>query len=621
MPEVTIDGRRVKLSPGQVIGKGGEADIYDLGQGLALKLFKSPRHPDLQGQQMEQQAAKLRLQQHQTKLPAFPAGLPSRVIQPLKLAMDARNQKVVGYVMTKVEAAEVLLRYSERSFRSAGVATGTVVDIFRDLHATVGALHQAGIVIGDFNDLNVLVRGTQAFVIDADSFAYQQFLCTTFMAKFVDPLLCDPRFSTPMLVRPHTVDSDWYAFAVMLMQSLLFTGPYGGVYRPADTTKRMGIDARPLHRITVWHPEVRYPKPAAPFEVLPDELLAQLMAIFKDDQRGEFPDELLAAMRWQVCPQCGLEHARARCPACLHQAPVVNQTVTIRGSVTAREVFRAPGAIVYATLQRGKPRWLYHDGASLKREDGDVVAVFTPEPGLRYRISGNRSFVAKGQRVLEFQSGCDPKVTIVDTANAHPAFGANESGLYWADRGALKSEGRFGPTYIGQTLTDQTRFWVGPTFGVGFYRAGELTKGFVFDARKPGINDTVPLPPFSGQLVDATCYFGQDAWLMLTVKQGAQLVNHCYVISPTGEIRAQAEELTGSDTWLGYIHAIAAGSRFALAASDEGVMQVEISGGALVVTGHFPDTKPFVATDSQLLLAPDGLYVFGRQTIHHLTIK
>ncbi len=59
----------------------------------------------------------------------------------------------------------------------------------------------------------------------------------------------------------------------MLMQSLLFVGPYGGVYRPTDKKKTVLHDARPLKRITVFDPEVRYPKPARPYNMLPDDLL------------------------------------------------------------------------------------------------------------------------------------------------------------------------------------------------------------------------------------------------------------------------------------------------------------------------------------------------------------
>ena len=44
---------------------------------------------------------------------------------------------------------------------------------------------------------------------------------------------------------------------------------------------------------------------------------------------------------------------------------------------------------------------------------------------------------------------------------------------------------------IGEVLEGQTRFWVGPAFGLGFYRAGAFSVAFTFDAMKSGINDSL----------------------------------------------------------------------------------------------------------------------------------
>ena len=129
----------------------------------------------------------------------------------------------------------------------------------------MAGLHALGVVIGDFNDLNVLVKDEQAYLIDADSFQFGGFLCRVFPERFVDPLSCDPQERRPLLCKPFSTDSDWHAFAVMVMQTLLSVGPYGGVYRPKSTSARVPEYARPLRRITVFHPEVLYPKPAAPY--------------------------------------------------------------------------------------------------------------------------------------------------------------------------------------------------------------------------------------------------------------------------------------------------------------------------------------------------------------------
>ena len=55
--DLYVEGRRVVPRPEAMIGAGGEAEIYDLGDSVALKLFKPPTHPDFQGRPTEQQAA------------------------------------------------------------------------------------------------------------------------------------------------------------------------------------------------------------------------------------------------------------------------------------------------------------------------------------------------------------------------------------------------------------------------------------------------------------------------------------------------------------------------------------------------------------------------------------
>ena len=79
--------------------------------------------------------------------------------------------------------------------------------------------------------------------------------------------------------------SDWYAYYVMLMQSLLFVGPYGGVFKPKDKTRKVPHDARPLHGISVWDKQVRYPKPAKPLDILPDSFQNSLRDIFVEGKR------------------------------------------------------------------------------------------------------------------------------------------------------------------------------------------------------------------------------------------------------------------------------------------------------------------------------------------------
>jgi DNA-binding helix-hairpin-helix protein with protein kinase domain len=397
--DVYVAGKRVHISPKKAVGEGGEADVYALGSGLALKLFKQPDHPDLAAFPDQQREATKRLAVHQRKLPAFPQGLPDRVIALLDAATDRPGRQILGYTMRFVQAAAVLLRYGEKTFRQQGIGASVVTAVFRDLHATVRQLHAADIIIGDFNDLNVLVRDTQAYLIDADSFQFGQFLCQVYTERFVDPLLCDPRATHPILTQPYGAGSDWYAFAVMLFRALLLVDPYGGVYKPKSASQQLPHSARPLYRITVFHPAVKYPKPAYRYDILPDELLQYFQQVFTHDQRGAFPLALLDNLRWITCPQCHLEYARAVCPACGGTAsPSVHAVVSVRGQATAKKVVEVSGRLIWASTDNGTLRYLVHTSDTFCREGQQRVFSGRLHPHLTFRLLPDYTLVGQGNQ-------------------------------------------------------------------------------------------------------------------------------------------------------------------------------------------------------------------------------
>lgn len=619
--EVYLRGIRITLDPSKSIGKGGEADVFLVDNDKALKVFKKPNHPDYAGFPQEQQAARERIAEHQRKLIVFPRNLPSRVIMPEDLATDSAG-KILGYTMRFIRGAEPLLRYGERPFRQAGIDNTKMVEIFRDLHKSVSEIHQAKVVIGDFNDLNVLVSGSAGYLIDADSFQFGEFLCRMFAAKFVDPLLCDPQQSELVLIRPHNPDSDWYAFSIMLMQCLLFVDPYGGIYLPKDKSKKIPQGKRPLHRITVFHPEVRYPKPAVPYTVLPDDLLEHLHRVFEKDFRSSFPSKLLE-IRWTHCLNCGLEHARNVCPVCASPAPSsIKEITTIRGKVIVTKIFRTPGVILFAAFQNEELKWLYHeDSDKFKREDGIVVIRGDLDPQMRYRIFGGSTLLAKGNQLVTLTPNQPASRIMVDCYGNLPIFDTNERSRYWLESGRLMRDAQFGPAYIGDVLPGQTLFWVGSYFGFGFYRAGNLSIAFVFDTERPGINDAVRLPPFSGQLIDSTCVFSKDrCWFFTSAQESGAIVNRCAVIKPDGSIEAIAKSDKGESNWLSNIRGKCAAGSFLLSATDEGIVRVEPDRGQIVQTRDFPDTEPFVNANCHLFPGKGVLYVVDRQEIRTLKI-
>jgi H/ACA ribonucleoprotein complex subunit 3 len=604
-----------------VIGKGGEADIFKLDAATVLKLYKQPADPDYTGNTVAQLGAKARIAEQQRKLPAFPKNLPSEIVTPTALAYNKTGDQVVGYTMPYVDGMDVLMRLGDRQYReTSGTDANQVMSTFRALHQVVTTLHACHVVIGDFNDLNVLTNDKTFRIVDADSMQFDAFACHTFTNRFVDPLRCDPTMLT--LARPHNEQSDWYAYFIMLLQSLLYVGPYGGVHRPKNG-KRLQFDARVLARLTVLNDDVIYPKPALPLRTLPDEVLGYMQSVFEQDKREVFPLRLLDGLRWTTCAKCGFTHARSVCPGC--SAPgAPTQTVTIRGTVTAHRLFQTKGRLLHVARQAGKLHYLYHEDGAFYREAGRKLFVGDLDPELRFRIQDKTTLIGKRGTLLSLNEAGESQRLTTDTYHGTlPIFDANARDAFWVNNGQLLKSDRLGSRYVGDVLLGQTLFWTGDAFGFGFYQAGQLTRAFTFTPQMRGINDQVDITSLPGQLIDATCVFSDThAWFMTTSQEQGELLHRCYVLDQQGAVLAQSSAKHGEDVWLGdgIRGHLAVGSSLYVA-TNEGIMRVGIEGSAIHQERQFPDTEPFVDTHTQLVAGPGGIYAVSSQEITLLEIR
>jgi serine/threonine protein kinase len=644
MNEVFIKGKRIKLDPTAAKGKGGEADIYGLsdfykdGRQIALKAFKTPDHPDYKNPDgttniNEQKGAIERLKAHQKKLPLFPRNLPPQVVSPIEFATDKVGATILGFTLEFLDKHNLLADYKSKGFRqSGGITNDRVCSIFRDLHAAVTGVHGANAVLGDFNDLNILVSPQEKVrIIDADSMQFGPFFCSTFTQTFVDPTLCvpnpDPNVSGPILTKPHNQYSDWYAFAVMLFQSLLFLdgGPYGGLYKPKDKSKKIPNPDRWQQRITVFNPEVGYPRPCPPMTIFPDNILHFFEKTFVKDVREIFPSKMLD-LTWTVC-NCGAVHARNACPVCQTTAYTAPTQVTrIRGKVKVTTVFGKPTIVIlHATTQNGELKYLYHDGQSYRREDDSVVVAGPLDPQMRFRIQGKETVIGKSGTLLTLAGGKVVDKAVVDHYGLLPIFDTTPTNRLWINQGRiLRNKELMGiqaPDTIGHALQGQTLFWVGPKFGFGFYRAGELSRAFVFDVNGIGINDSVDIP-IKGQIIDSTCIFSEKAcWFFLSTKEGSKIINHCHVIHPDGKVVANISAEKGTELWLDNIRGKIVFGNTLFVPTDDGLQRFDLKGATVEKTAEFPDTEQFVDSGSVLLPGKQGIYVVDSHEIRLLQMQ
>jgi hypothetical protein len=537
---VYIDGKPLTLAPAALLGQGGEAEVYDLGDGRVVKWWKPADHPDFEGLPQAQAAATARIAQAPTKLSMLPSSLPREVIVPIGFARAKREGAVVGYLMPRVTGTP-LHSYGEPKWRQAHpVSNEVVVAALLSLHTALAGLHRANIVVGDCNDLNVLVEGRAVHLIDVDSYQYRSWSCAMFSERFLDPRLCDAHLRP---IQPHDRDSDWFAFAAMAFRSLLGVGPWGGVHQPPAGSPRIAAALRPVHRLSVLGPNIVYPRAARPLATLPDDLIAVFRAIFEQDRRGEFPRHELERLRFRACTKCNEDHAALRCPSCqtrAHQPPLVSngrlqwQPLRQRLELATREV----------------------------TEDGEIY------------LAGD----------------------------------------------ALLRRTRLGSERIGSVLAGQTRVWAGAKLGIGFYRAGGFTVGFVFRPERGTLDDRVQLPRVRGQLVDAHAVIGDDrAWLFLTLAEAGKLLTTCIVIG--ADARVLATDPLADHPWLAGAHGACAAGPHLFVPTDEGIARIEVVQGAIAHTRTFLETAPLVAAGDRLALAAGGIAVSraGDAVLLHLS--
>jgi len=635
MKTVYLNGQAIRLS--KEIGAGQEAVVYDMGNGQVAKIYRFPDDPYYAQSLPEQKAAKVRIAMHQKKLAMYPGGLPSNIIVPSNLLTDKQGI-ILGYTMRFITGGETLLKYGDMGYRqSMNISNNEIRDIFLGLHDTVRSLHAKKVIIGDFNDLNILVKHKQVYMIDTDSYQFGPWISTMYTEKFVDPLICDTvvTHNNPVwtMTRNHNYNGDWYGFSALLFKSLLFVDPYGGIYKPKDANKRMKQQLRPSRRINVFDSEVVYPKHAYPYNVLDANSLRYFQDIFNKDIRGEFPRALLSNMHWNMCNACGIEYANPVCPVCNAGRVHVFAPISVSGNVQIKEVFVTNGTIMFADVQHGKLVYVYHENDQYRRETDRVVISGTLSRGLHIAINGTSTVLSESHTMAIIdQSGKSQKM-FIDCVGTRAVCDANANQIYWVENGNIYKANPLGleysPINIGQAIVDNTLLWTGDKFGFGIYKAGNILQGFIFDDTSKVINDKVNLPFIKGEIIDAKTYISNDiAWFMIASKDQSQYINHCIVIDKHGKILTHITDEIENKSWLSHIKGKSAIGNYLFCPTDDGIMRISIdpaiagqAPNGQLETKVFVDTENYVNEQSSLLVSPMGIYVIKRNKILLVSMK
>jgi hypothetical protein len=623
--DLLLQGRRVRVTDRDLLGQGGEADVYRLGD-LALKIFRAP------------DAAKL------AKVRAFPRDLPPAVIAPLDVVQSPKGLDV-GYAMPVVEGAFEIRRLAERAFRVGDVDGNAVLGVIEALSCAVDALHARGVVVGDLNEGNVLVdlgaapgvakgvrgsRVARALLIDADSLHLPGHPCTVAHERFLDP-----RLYGQDLAAGFDTASDRYALAVLLFQSLLFVHPYGGVHPAHPTLLR-----RAQARCSALAPGVKLPRAAASPEILPDALRDWLGRVFERGERPHLAEAGLDRLRFTRC-SCGVEHGRARCPGCSVQIAVrvsafpalsalsalpALPAIVRRGRCVVRRVLEARGNLLAFAAQR-TPAWVVEEEGGLRREDGSPVgARVVPALG-RIAIGGRTTWIATGEVAVGWRDGCEVARLACTKGPLGAAFDANE-------RAAFRVHGDHVVDDQGRRLAacpgGLSWLRVGARLGLVVYRVGRAARAVVFhtgDAAEVGGRDvTLPTSVFGDAKVvrlDAT-FDDHHALLAVELERAGKVERATLLLDARANLLALEHGAASGHPLLGGAgtRALANGRVIAAASDALALFEADAATQKFVERARFPDAGPFVSPDDALCAAPGGaLFVVGPSTVDELNLS
>ena len=514
---IYIQNQRYQLDAADLIQSGGEGMVFGLGN-TAVKLYHQPTPT------------------HQAKLHYWFAQrwqLPPDVLAPCTPVHDKFGQ-LIGLQMARLPAhAQPFKRFSQPNFwQQHALRTRQIIPLLQRLHQTLSRLHQLQIVVGDLNETNIFFtppdkNGSEAFWIDVDSYQFGNFPCPVAMPAFLDPALYHV---TNFGERPQfTPLTDWYAFTVLLVKSLLQVHPYGGVHR-----QHKSLRARATAGISILDGDVTLPPNARPPETLSDDLLHYLHSTFTQAERRPFPAHLLQqyAQNLRTCPHCGLDFPANRpgCPSCSHPTPVPTGPAAATGP---RTLLRVDGFIEAVFGQpNGRLLIITRQGAQVRLARAGIggmvsdVTLFSGQPGYRFgafTLPNGHDFLLVNPLhspqllLLDIHAAQPRQVTLLETAMFMntAVFATTPHHLYrisggWIMRGTVRA-GSYLEEPVGTAHQAQTQLFGSPFSNsvAGFHRIFAAHRFFTIGP--DGTERPLPVTqPLTHQLTQAALTFAPN---------------------------------------------------------------------------------------------------------------
>ncbi|MBI4136644.1 hypothetical protein HY469_01125 [Candidatus Roizmanbacteria bacterium] len=629
--QVIIDGKQIRLHQVDQLGAGGEGVVY-----------KSRVEKDILAVKVYHQPDARRAQKLQTFL-AKSWTLPiSKIAMPLQLVYDVKGRTIIGLTMPLLSSGfEELMSLSNKKYRASFlVNTRMVADIFLDGGHTVNTIHQNGLVIGDFNDLNGVFRGTEMLFIDVDAWQFDTFPCPVGTEQFLAPELYGIDLSSKPVFRP---EHDWYSFAVMLFKSLLLVHPYGGTHKDVKQ-----LVQRATRRITVFDAKVTYPKIGLAPDILNDDLAHVFEQFFAVGKRGPFPLDMLQAYAENLteCTSCGAFYpaSRIQCPICHAKTIIIiTRPVTVTKGVQVTEFIRTQGSIVFHKVTDAMVVVIaYENGKAVLYTKRGILApkrkeLFNEIPGARFELVGDVLIVnmPNSTELLLMDVSEDAikpimkSETSIYAGNRRAVFRASDRYLFRIVSGNLMYgevkydqliERPLRSVMMGQTwFVVRTRETGNKPVACGFFQVLQQQMFWLVWEGRSFDNMSLSQLDLGELLVDLTVKFSSQGTLVrrLTQFQGVNYIR-TDMINTNGVVAYSSSRVRKEDHPAPFLHGQAYSTGKLLSATDDGVIQEDVQSGQIKT---FDATKGFVEEGDTLYPYQGGLLVVKESTVVHVMLS
>jgi len=301
---VDIDSKL--LIPKNQIAEGGEGILYDY-KGSVLKIYKDTVDKDIKKRRLEKLITK---------------SLTSNIVKPNDLA-NLKNS-FAGFTMSKIEGEEIKKICNKKYVNVNNVKIKDITKMLVDIKNTLMKLHKQNIIIGDFNDKNILFsKDYNIYFIDADSWSIDDIKCEVAMELFTDPLLILDNFST---------STDYYSFAIILFKLFTRIHPFGGTLNPdINTIERMkkGISVIDNTKVTI-------PALANNWSFLSPDLINEMKLIFEKKKRfllDKSLDDFYSNLKYCNNHNDYYYGKYSECPVCHRGANLIQEPIKVASSI------------------------------------------------------------------------------------------------------------------------------------------------------------------------------------------------------------------------------------------------------------------------------------------------